>query len=56
VMGLSLETPHALAREVQKVTAQEIKAVAKTLFKNDRMNCALIGPFEKKSFRGILKV
>jgi predicted Zn-dependent peptidase len=44
------------AREIRKVTAEEIQSMAKEIFKNEKLNLALIGPFKDKApFRKILK-
>ncbi len=56
IMGLPLLSPEEMAAEVQKVTAEEIQAVAKDLFKNKSLNLALIGPFKDTTFSDILKV
>jgi len=43
------------AREIRKVTAVEIQKLAKQIFKNEKLNLALIGPFKnKKQFGKIL--
>jgi len=44
------------AKEIRKVTAEQIRSLAKDIFKNNKLNLALIGPFkEKKEFLRILK-
>ena len=44
------------AEEIRKVTAGEIQNLAKDIFKNEKLNLALIGPFkEKASFLKILE-
>jgi len=44
------------AKEIRKVTASQIQNLAKDIFKNKRLNLALIGPFREKSkFLKILK-
>jgi len=44
------------AEEIRKVTANQIQSLANILFKDDRLNLALIGPFKDKSkFVKILK-
>lgn len=50
--------PAEFVKEIQAVTASEVRAIARKIFKNDRLNLALIGPFEdkdKKQFEEILK-
>ncbi len=56
IMGLPLQTPEEIADKIQKVTAEEIQAVAKDLFLEEQLNLALIGPFRDKYFSDILKV
>jgi len=56
IQHLPILTPAALARELKAVTAEEIQAVARRLFKNESLNLAVIGPFKDKSFSDILKV
>ena len=44
------------AIEVRKVTAKQIKDIANVIFRNEKLNLALIGPFkEKTEFAKILK-
>lgn len=44
------------AKEIRKVTASQIKNLAKEIFKNNKLNLALIGPFQRKDkFSKILK-
>jgi predicted Zn-dependent peptidase len=37
------------AKEIRKVTAKEIQNLARSIFKNNRLNLALIGPFKDKA-------
>lgn len=51
-----LETPEDRLKRIQKVTAADIRRVAKSIFNKDRMASAVIGPFEdKKSVEGLFK-
>jgi predicted Zn-dependent peptidase len=51
-----LKTAEQKASEIRKVTALEIQKLAKQIFKNEKLNLALIGPFkDKKQFQKILK-
>ncbi len=44
------------AKEIRKVTASQIQNLAKDIFKNNKLNLALIGPFkEKTEFQKILR-
>jgi predicted Zn-dependent peptidase len=56
VMGLPLTPPKELARKVNAITAAEVKKVVRDVVKNSGLNLALIGPFKKRSFLGIVKV
>ncbi len=49
--------PEVLIDRIKKTTAAEVQAVAKTIFKNQHLNFALIGPYkDKKSFQKLLKL
>ncbi|MFA5099053.1 MAG: pitrilysin family protein [Candidatus Paceibacterota bacterium] len=49
-------SPEETMKKIQAVKAEEISAVAKDIFKNNKLNLALIGPFkEKPRFEQILK-
>lgn len=56
LMGLKLTSPQEIAKKVNAITATDVRNVMRAIIKNDRLNLALIGPFKKRSFRGILKV
>lgn len=44
------------AKEIRKVTAKEVQRMANTLFRNNKLNLALVGPFkDKNKFLKILK-
>ena len=48
--------PKKLMANIQAVTAGEVRTVARKIFKNERLNLALIGPFkDEKQFKKILK-
>jgi len=52
-----LISPDELAQKIQAVKAEEIMAVAKDIFQNNKLNLALIGPFEDRAkFESILKL
>ena len=43
--------------KIDKVSIDDIKRVAQDIFKPDKLNLALIGPFEdKKIFEGLLRI
>ncbi len=42
------ETPAEIAKQIEKVTAQDVKNIAKKIFKNQSLNLALIGEIKDK--------
>ncbi|MFA6301090.1 MAG: pitrilysin family protein [Candidatus Paceibacterota bacterium] len=51
-----LKNAEEKAKEIRKVTVSEIQKLAKDIFKNNKLNLALIGPFkDKNKFSKILK-
>jgi predicted Zn-dependent peptidase len=48
-----IESPLELIKKIEKVTDDEIVALANELFQRDKLNFALIGPFEEKDFQNI---
>jgi len=56
VITQKIVSPEELIKKIQAVKAEEIRAVAKDVFKNQKLNLAVIGPFrDKKQFEQILK-
>ncbi len=50
-------TPEELIKKIKEVRAEEIIDVAKNIFKNNKLNLAVIGPFEdKEGLEKILKI
>ena len=50
-------TPKEIYGKINKVSARDVQLVARDLFRPDKLNLALIGPFkEKKSLQKILKL
>jgi len=49
VLTGKVNTPQELADNIQAVTSEEIMSVAQDIFRNDRLNLALIGPFKDKN-------
>lgn len=43
-----LQTPEEVEREIRSVTAKDVQKVAKDLFKNEKLNLAIIGNIEDK--------
>lgn len=56
IMGLPLQSPEEAARRLQAVSAEEVRSVARAIFRDNRLNLAAIGPFRKEKFNGILKL
>lgn len=57
ILKREIMPPAELAEKIQKVKSEEIKEVARDIFKNEKLNLALIGPFEDgKKFEKILKL
>lgn len=51
-----LKNAEEKAMEIRKVTASEVQKIAKEIFRNNKLNLAMVGPFrEKKVFSKILK-
>jgi len=56
ILEKELKTPEEAAKKLAAVTREEVISVAKDIFRNDRLNMALIGPYKEKSaFEKILK-
>lgn len=56
VLRRSEISPADLLKEIHKVSREDIVAVAKDLFRNDRLNLAIIGPYkDSKQFAEILR-
>ena len=47
-------TPQEIIEEIEAVTSEEITKLAKNIFTPANLNFALIGPFEKTNFDGVL--
>ncbi len=48
VMNQKMQTPEEKLKMIDKVTVNDIKKVAEDIFKNEKLNLAVIGPFEEK--------
>lgn len=55
VLETTIESPQEVIEKIEKVTAEEIHAVAADVIKPEKLNIAAIGPFEEKDFETILK-
>ena len=51
ILKKKIKTSEDIIKEIKAVTAEEIKFVAEKIFKNERLNLALVGKFkDKKEF------
>lgn len=56
ILRKPIKNPEAMVKEIEAVTAEDVKNLARQIFKNDILNLALIGPFkDEKQFQSILK-
>lgn len=56
ILERSLMTPEEVAKAIGKVKKEEVVAVAKDIFRNEKLNLALIGPYkDKKQFEKLLR-
>jgi len=57
VLSKEIKTPEEIAKKIQAVTAKEIMEIAKDIFKNEKLNLAVVGPVEdEKRLQDILKI
>lgn len=47
VFGKQIKTPDQRLKELERVTIADVRRVARTTFRRERVTCALIGPFRK---------
>lgn len=56
ILAEKLLKPSQIIDKIQKVTSEEIRSLAKTIFKNEALNLALIGPYQHgETFKKILR-
>ena len=53
ILQNKIETPEEIIKKIEAVTVEEIVELAKNIFTSNRLNFALIGPFEEKDFHGL---
>lgn len=46
ILKKEITEPKKLASEIQAVTAKDVRTIAKQIFKNNKLNLAIIGPFK----------
>lgn len=57
ILTRQIITLEEISKKIQAVTAEEIMAVAEDIFKNNKLNLAIIGPFaDKAKFESIFKL
>jgi predicted Zn-dependent peptidase len=57
VLTGSVLSPAVLTDRIKKVTARDVQAVARTIFKNKGLNLAIVGPYKKQAqFKKILTI
>jgi predicted Zn-dependent peptidase len=57
IMKGKMKTPEELKKEIEKVTPQDIQKVAREIFKDDRLNLAIVGNISNpNSLKKILKL
>lgn len=56
IMSEKLLKPSQIIDKIQSVTSEEVRGLAKAIFKNDSLNLALIGPYRRtETFKRILR-
>ncbi|MDO8741556.1 MAG: pitrilysin family protein [Candidatus Roizmanbacteria bacterium] len=56
ILQNKIETPEEIIKKIEAVTVEEIAELAKNIFTLDKLNFALIGPYEEKNFQNILDI
>lgn len=57
LLASDLETPEQMLRQIDKVTAADIRRVARDIFVDDKLNLAIIGPYRNGAdFEKLLKI
>ena len=56
VMGEKVLTPEEKLKMIDKVSINDIKKVAEDIFKNEKLNLAIIGPFDEKEKDNLKKI
>lgn len=56
ILSEKLSRPSQVINKIRKVSSDDVRKVARTIFKNDKLNLALIGPYRKaETFKRILR-
>jgi predicted Zn-dependent peptidase len=57
ILTKTIVSPEELIKKVNAVTAEDVRLMARTIFKNEGLNFAIIGPYKKKElFKKIIKI
>jgi predicted Zn-dependent peptidase len=57
ILRQGIEVPESLVRRIQEVSGDDIKSLAREIFREDRLNLALIGPYkDKEPFANALRL
>jgi predicted Zn-dependent peptidase len=57
ILERDLADPETLIKKIREVTAEDVRSVARSVFKNRNLNLAAIGPFAPNtSFKNILHI
>lgn len=57
ILAGKMLSPEEIRRRIEAVTAEEVRSVAKTIFRKDRLNFAIVGPYKNaKKFQKLLSV
>ncbi|MDP2651254.1 MAG: pitrilysin family protein [bacterium] len=57
VVDKKLKTPTEIEQEIRRVTAEEVRAVARELFRNDNLNLAVVGDIaDSRKIKKVLKM
>ena len=56
ILNEEIQNPDDLLKKITSVTADEIRAVAKDIFVDSKLNLAVIGPYEEKNKPDILNI
>ena len=57
ILTEKLLSPEEISRHVEAVTAEDVRSVARAIFKKDRLNFAIIGPHkDSKKIRKLLSI
>jgi predicted Zn-dependent peptidase len=56
ILQNKIETPEEIIKKIEEITIKEISELAKDIFRPEKLNFAMIGPFEEKDFENILNL